>query len=315
MPNKFRQTRVELFNEEFSNYNPLFVGQGDAPTHDMAYGLRCISPEQAISIDVGCLTGLDLGRIVAQKLATTNKINPKDVDPQVSPLAPVAKPLIVKVHQEVPIATAAYQNQIVSAYNDIKTNKLDAAKVLESLSRKGVSPTVVVETFKMIERGVPAQNIKNEVIDLISKSSQTKPPGRTTKPITVKDIVKIDTTPEYPANSSKQVTVSTNEVAKTSALINSDPVIQGYVKQTGGTVTQAATSIAVSQVNHVLATLASKAIIDGERKPTDVEVSKATTVQPSSPQPITVATEKSSSLPWVLGGLAIVAIAVGVSSK
>lgn len=312
MGNKFRESRVELFNEELCDYNPLFVGQGDAPTHDMAFGLRYISPAQALDIDVGCLTGLDLGRVVSDFLRGTTKVNPDDYDPKLSPLTPVAKPLIAKVHKEVPVATAAYQKSILSAYRDIKTNKLDAAKVLESLSKKGVSATIAVETFKMIERGVPVQHVKNEVIDLVNKAGQKKPASVSRKPVTVRDIVKIDTTPEVPMKAGGSPSVTKDELSKTTTLIYSDPVIQGHVKSTGKSTSQAATEVAVNQVDHVLATLASKGIIEGQRQPTDSEVAKAVEAQPVSPQPI-VTPSTSSKLPWVLGGMALIAVAIGLS--
>jgi len=312
MTNKLRQTnafkpaRVELFNQEFCDYNPLFVGQGDAPTYDMAFGLRLVPDEKAVAIDVGCLTGLDLGRVVSKFLGATSRANPDDFDPQISPLTPQARAIVGRVHATLPNATAAYHKQINSAYNSIKTNKLNAAKTLEALSKKGVSPAIAIETFKMIERGVNASQIKNEVIELVAKAVKTKPSAIPQFPIRINDIVNIDTTPEYPSKGAGAPVVSTKEVAQTSALILSDPIIYNSGKSSGTSTANAAVAIAIRQVDQVLSTLASKALLDGSQQPTDSQLDQAAGQQPA---PIAVETPKKLTRPssglLIAGGVVV----------
>lgn len=314
--NRFKPARVELFNEEFCNYNPLFVGQGDAPTYDMAFGLRFISDEKAIAADVGCLTGLDLGRVVSKFLGATPKANPDDFDPQISPLTPQARNIVTRVHNTLPNATAAYHNQINYAYNSIKTNKLNAAKVLEALSKKGVSPAIAIETFKMIERGVDASKIKTEVIDLVTKAVKVKPGPAPIVPIRVADIVNIDTTPEYPSKGTSPAppTVSTKEVTQAATNIASDPIIYGTGKSVGTSTANAAVSIAGSHVDQVLATLAAKALLDGKQAPTDGQINKAADQQPDAMLPIKKLQTSGNGL-MIAGGVVLGLVLISQLAK
>ncbi len=315
--NKFRPARVELFNEEFCNYNPLFIGQGDAPTHDMAFGMRFFPNEKAIAIDVGCLTGLDLGRVVNKFLGANHLADPDDLDPQLSPLTNQAKSIVDRVHRTLPNATAAYHNQINFAYNSIKTNKLNAAKVLEALSKKGVSPAIAIETFKMIERGVNASQIKNEVIDLVGKAVKVKPASVPKLPLRIIDIVKINTTPDYPSKGAAP-TVSTREVATASGLIAADPVIVGLVKSSGTSAYAAAQQVAAVQVDQILATLASKALLDGKSQPTDSQVNQASTQQPPATEvgpPKKLKLSGGSNLLLIGGGIAVGLLVVSQLTK
>jgi hypothetical protein len=265
--------RTELFNTEFCDYNPLFVNQGDSSSASMAFRPAIDVARHAVDVDAAVLSGVALGAVVADHLKRNPKADPRDFNVQVSALAGDSAAISTRVHKTLPVAPQAYESQIKDSLKRMKSNSKVAKTVLLALDKKGLSKSVVVETIKMIERGVPVGKVKNEVVSLFKAASALK--GATpVKTGTPKSISPAELGVDAKSTTKTgEAIVSKEEASRLASAILGDPVINKISSSAKVSVATYASKIADAQVDEILKSLSIKAIVDGSTKaPSDTKL-------------------------------------------
>jgi len=261
--------RIMRFNEEIPGYNPLFLNQGDSPIKQNYADFLVVNE----IIDAEDLSGVTYTKKRNSFLRSKagSMVNPDDVPNMMSPMAPKAREISNRVHKTLPRSPHAYDSQIKGGVELIKNDKVSAKTVFDALKKKGVSPTITRETLKMVERGVPADQIKNQVVQMLSAASNI--PAKAIKSPRSVEVLSRDIIPDIVMKQREsEPTVTQEEMNSVAHDIVSDSVIrqQAAVKRVHPS--RVVSQITPSHVDEVLKTVAISSIMHGAKEPSDGEI-------------------------------------------
>lgn len=315
MPPFLKETQLYHFVEDNKNYNPLFRNQGDSKSpKDMV-----LYASDPALVDAEILSGVAKGRIVTQlfKSRAMSKVDAREFKPNLSPLAPFAREISIRVHRTLKVSPMAYEKQIEAGLICFESDLESKQQVIAALKCKYVSIPIARETFTMLNRGVSVDRVRAEVTGMVQEACKLlKHPNVTTKNVKrVADIASIgEIQPEVTAKENtmagngKSPAVTMDEVCKLCADLKNDPIVHSVARAEKRTFGDAAVLVAIRQVDEVLNTLAIKAILEGEVNQPSPDQLLTSVNQQGGPKPM-------MPVPAKIPGVLVNETAIGLKRK